>query len=630
MCIRDRWYQRRVHGELFSQNITSSSKMAQRSASQLQMDSQPKLQKLQKTEERLSGGRLSTLIKGFLDIHRHRYVRRLFCAAIIIHLFVLLLITDSKFQAPEIVQWILLMSARAWPFPTFQMSEIRADTTEIKSVHIGFKVFEILILLTYTVDLLPKIFVWKKRMIWKLANIFIVTIMVAQVPLTMKSYLDRASGEQVDMLKWRLCSISLSFLLLFEILSIREQRTIRLNELRKKENELTQRKGCNNEWFAEYLHQKAIEDSGYKKYAWAEIVKHDKHDDCWIVIHGKVYDISQFAKQHPGGSMIFDGAGGDCTSMFESYHPLYMTKAGPPEKYCIGEVDNYEPFYSYDGTFFTTVKERVEKALKPKERRYSNLFFVKAAVILVSFIISFYFYVFHTSYLTAILYGLIGSQLGVNIMHDGNHGAVTDNKFISWLFGSSLDLTFSTSIVYKRSHNFGHHGCVNHLELDRSFDTTYPIYRMSPLQPRAPFHRYQHIYMWFLYSFVNFADLFGTFDELFWMSNYPTRRGYLSKTAYYTHAIVKILWLITCMIIPSYLKGWYTIFPYWCAYMMVMANGYSWFFAVNHWTEEAGQVDNTSIGKTNWGILQVENSSNFAMGSSFWTNLVGGLNYQVG
>ena len=35
-------------------------------------------------------------------------------------------------------------------------------------------------------------------------------------------------------------------------------------------------------------------------FTWAEIIKHDKPDDCWIVIHGKVYDVTNFVKNHPG------------------------------------------------------------------------------------------------------------------------------------------------------------------------------------------------------------------------------------------------------------------------------------------------------------------------------------------
>lgn len=51
-------------------------------------------------------------------------------------------------------------------------------------------------------------------------------------------------------------------------------------------------------------------------------------------------------------------------------------------------------------------------------------------------------------------------------MHDGNHLAFTSNKLLSYIAGYTLDLTGSTSVVYRRSHNFGHHGCVNHVELD--------------------------------------------------------------------------------------------------------------------------------------------------------------------
>jgi len=33
----------------------------------------------------------------------------------------------------------------------------------------------------------------------------------------------------------------------------------------------------------------------------AEIDKHARPDDCWIVVNGKVYDLTTFAPEHPGG-----------------------------------------------------------------------------------------------------------------------------------------------------------------------------------------------------------------------------------------------------------------------------------------------------------------------------------------
>lgn len=79
-----------------------------------------------------------------------------------------------------------------------------------------------------------------------------------------------------------------------------------------------------------------------------------------------------------------------------------------------------------------------------------------------------------------LMYSWVASQVGVNVMHDGNHLAFSSNKKLSYFMGYALDWAGSSSVVYRRSHNFGHHGCVNHYELDRAFDTTYPLIRLHP------------------------------------------------------------------------------------------------------------------------------------------------------
>lgn len=84
-----------------------------------------------------------------------------------------------------------------------------------------------------------------------------------------------------------------------------------------------------------------------KRFTWAEIIKHDKRNDCWAVINGKVYDLTKFINIHPGGDMILDGAGGECTPMWYSYHQSTTITNGPPAKYYIGDVQDYHDFYSY-------------------------------------------------------------------------------------------------------------------------------------------------------------------------------------------------------------------------------------------------------------------------------------------
>ena len=33
-----------------------------------------------------------------------------------------------------------------------------------------------------------------------------------------------------------------------------------------------------------------------------EIAKHNSIDDCWIVVDGQVWDLTEFAPEHPGGA----------------------------------------------------------------------------------------------------------------------------------------------------------------------------------------------------------------------------------------------------------------------------------------------------------------------------------------
>ncbi|KAI1766217.1 FMN-dependent dehydrogenase-domain-containing protein [Hypoxylon sp. FL1150] len=53
-----------------------------------------------------------------------------------------------------------------------------------------------------------------------------------------------------------------------------------------------------------------------------EVAKHDGKESCWVVIHGKAYDVTEFLPEHPGGmGIILKYAGKDATEEFEPIHP---------------------------------------------------------------------------------------------------------------------------------------------------------------------------------------------------------------------------------------------------------------------------------------------------------------------
>lgn len=71
-------------------------------------------------------------------------------------------------------------------------------------------------------------------------------------------------------------------------------------------------------------HEGSVPD---KQFTRQEIEKHNKEDDCWIVINGKVYDSTSVLDWHPGGKAAIMGHAGkvhvDTTEEFESIHDDY-------------------------------------------------------------------------------------------------------------------------------------------------------------------------------------------------------------------------------------------------------------------------------------------------------------------
>lgn len=71
-----------------------------------------------------------------------------------------------------------------------------------------------------------------------------------------------------------------------------------------------------------------------------EVKRHNKKDDCWVIIHGKAYDVSEFLDEHPGGSgIILKYAGKDATKAFDPIHPSDTLTKYLPEKFHKGEVE---------------------------------------------------------------------------------------------------------------------------------------------------------------------------------------------------------------------------------------------------------------------------------------------------
>lgn len=75
-----------------------------------------------------------------------------------------------------------------------------------------------------------------------------------------------------------------------------------------------------------------------RKYTKAEISLHNKRTDCWVIIKDKVYDVTSYVEEHPGGDAILTHAGDDSTEGF--YGPQHGTRVFDIiDDFCIGELE---------------------------------------------------------------------------------------------------------------------------------------------------------------------------------------------------------------------------------------------------------------------------------------------------
>uniref|UniRef100_A0A8C4EX68 acyl-CoA (8-3)-desaturase n=1 Tax=Dicentrarchus labrax TaxID=13489 RepID=A0A8C4EX68_DICLA len=79
-------------------------------------------------------------------------------------------------------------------------------------------------------------------------------------------------------------------------------------------------------------------------YTWEEVQSHCNRNDQWLVIDRKVYDITHWAKGHPGGHRVISHyAGEDATEAFTAFHPNLKFVQKFLKPLLIGELAATEP-----------------------------------------------------------------------------------------------------------------------------------------------------------------------------------------------------------------------------------------------------------------------------------------------
>ena len=133
------------------------------------------------------------------------------------------------------------------------------------------------------------------------------------------------------------------------------------------------------------------------------------------------------------------------------------------------------------------------------------------------------FYLYDWSYsqffLIYILQGLGQIYMFLNIAHDANHNAISNRRYINTALSYTLDACGISSYMWRIMHNKGHHSVMN-VHGDDEGIYAHGIFRFSPHAPWKKMHRFQHIYVFFMYAITSLDFIFvKDFEYLFFKNN---------------------------------------------------------------------------------------------------------------
>jgi linoleoyl-CoA desaturase len=180
--------------------------------------------------------------------------------------------------------------------------------------------------------------------------------------------------------------------------------------------------------------------------------------------------------------------------------------------------------------------QAVEARLDEKTlRRAHGRLHRKALIIGLWYIGSYLSYLFVSGWLLGSLacasMALAMAAVGFNIQHDANHNAffaTGGTKRLSWanrVVGWSMFALCADANRWIYRHGTLHHSAPNIVGVDTDIALG-PLARLAPSQRHRPWHRYQHLYLWFLYCFTAIEIMVGDLTALVAGSLRPAgRRG---------------------------------------------------------------------------------------------------------
>jgi len=288
--------------------------------------------------------------------------------------------------------------------------------------------------------------------------------------------------------------------------------------------------------------------------------------------------------------------------------------------------------------FFNLLNKEVNSTVL-KNPKIKNTLKLKSLILLSSFFLSYLCILFLGNNLLLLYFfycttGILMILVFLNGFHDAVHGAVFKNKKYNEWYTHILEVFGSNSFIWKKRHLLLHHPYPNlqHWDIDIKQSD---LVRIFPESKRFSYHKYQHIYMWFLYLFYtlnwlfirDFKDFYGKND------NYLKRIISIPKIEYYKLFAAKIINLQLFLGLPVWLLNhpWYTIFSAFLV-MHLIASAFGVMSLISAHVDEHAEFPlppKDGVIRTSWAEYQIRETKDFSTDSKFANFIFGGFNHHV-
>ncbi len=291
--------------------------------------------------------------------------------------------------------------------------------------------------------------------------------------------------------------------------------------------------------------------------------------------------------------------------------------------------------------FFRTLNKRVNEYFKENNIKKTGNWklHLKTIVMFTLFLAPYFFLIaidmpFWLYLLLSVVIGVGMAGVGMNVMHDGNHGSYSEKGWINKIMGGSIYILAGNVYNWQVQHNVLHHTYTNIHGHDEDLDAG-KIIRFTKKAKWHRFHKFQHYYSVFLYGLLTFNWAITT--DFLQMRRYLKRKlsyGEFKKPSirWTTLIITKVIYFSVWLVIPMVLGiTWWKVLLGFIVMHYTAGLILSVIFQLAHVVEdtenpepnEAGEMENT------WAVHQLFTTANFAPKNWLMNWYTGGLNHQI-